>query len=175
LSAIRLTPTSYIVLGLIEQAGTSTPYELKGLVAATIGNFWSLQHTQLYAEPERLASAGYLTETREAGGRRRKLYSLTEAGRHALAEWLREPASQPPELRDIGLLKVYFGATTAPIAAARVEAHREKLREYEELERQLAAIGPAGILAVLRAGIGHEREWVRYWSGLAGSGDDGPG
>jgi hypothetical protein len=45
LTGIRLTPTSYIVLGLIQQAGTATPYELKGLIAARVGNFWSLQHT----------------------------------------------------------------------------------------------------------------------------------
>ena len=69
---IRLTPTSYIVLGLLNEADDVTPYDLKAMVAVGVGNLWSLQHTQLYAEPERLAAAGYLTETREEGGRRRK-------------------------------------------------------------------------------------------------------
>jgi PadR family transcriptional regulator, regulatory protein AphA len=69
---IRLTPASYIVLGLLNQAGEATPYDLKRMVAASIGNFWSLQHAQLYTEPERLAAAGLLTEKREEGGRRRK-------------------------------------------------------------------------------------------------------
>ena len=76
---IRLTPTSYIVLGLLMEADEATPYDLKAMVAGGIGNLWSLQHTQLYAEPERLAGSGYLTETREDGGRRRKLYSITPA------------------------------------------------------------------------------------------------
>jgi len=172
LSAIRLTPTSYIVLGLIQQAGAATPYDLKGLVATRVGNLWSLQHTQLYAEPERLAKAGYLTEARETGGRRRRRYSLTASGRKALQEWLREPATEPTELRDIGLLKVYFGADPAPIAAARLQAHRDKLREYEQRERDLTAPDPSGARTVLQAGIGHEREWVRYWSRLAGAADD---
>ena len=38
---VRLTPTSYIVLGLLEFAGESTPYGLKQLVSASVGNFWA--------------------------------------------------------------------------------------------------------------------------------------
>jgi PadR family transcriptional regulator AphA len=185
---IRLTPTSYIVLGLLAQADQATPYDLKATVAGGIGNLWSLQHTQLYAEPERLARAGYLSEIREDGGRRRKLYSITPAGREALRGWLSaEPAGELPELRDVSLLKVFFGADPRPIAIGQVSAHRKKLREYEELEQALngaeasgpLAAGPlttgpltTGPLTTLRAGIGHEREWIRYWSGLAGEDDD---
>ena len=75
---IRLTPTSYIVLGLLARR-ERTPYELKTSVAEGVGNMWSLQHTQLYAEPERLAAAGYLTVTQEETGRRRKVYRITVA------------------------------------------------------------------------------------------------
>jgi PadR family transcriptional regulator, regulatory protein AphA len=167
---IRLTPTSYIVLGLLaDVAEPKTPYDLKAMVAVGIGNMWSLQHTQLYAEPERLAKAGYLAEVREEGGRRRKLYSITTPGREALTAWL---AAQPerlelPEIRDISLLKVYFGADPGPIAAEQAAAHRAKLREYEELEQALRTGPDTGPLLALRAGIGHEREWVRYWTALA--------
>ena len=65
---IQLTQTSYVVLGLVDQAGEATPYDLKQIVAATIGNFFSIPHSQLYAEPERLAKAGYLSERARAGG-----------------------------------------------------------------------------------------------------------
>ena len=165
---IRLTPTSYIVLGLLADADEVTPYDLKAMVAGGIGNLWSLQHTQLYAEPERLAKAGYLTETREDGGRRRKLYSITQAGRDVLAAWLgAEPGDELPEVRDIGLLKVFFGADPRSFAARLAEAHRAKLREYEALEQTLTGAELTGPLTALRAGLGHEREWVRYWSALA--------
>lgn len=168
---IKLTPTSYIVLGLLAQADEATPYDLKALVAATVGNLWSLQHTQLYAEPDRLTKAGYLTERREDTGRRRKLYSITAAGRQALDGWLSAgPVDVLPELRDINLLKVFFGADPRAIAAAQVPAHEAKLREYEDLERALGEGDPAdddGQLTALRAGIGHEREWIRYWKELA--------
>ena len=76
-----LTPTSFIVMGLISQAGEATPYALKQMAAATIGNFFSIPHSQLYAEPERLAGAGYLKVRQEEGGRRRKHYALTARGR----------------------------------------------------------------------------------------------
>src|SRR5664280_1787996 len=67
----HLTSTSYLVLGLIEREGPSTPYELKRHVAATIGHFWSFPHALLYTEPARLVERGMLTEEREADGRRR--------------------------------------------------------------------------------------------------------
>src|SRR6476646_8721223 len=90
-SEIRLTPTSYIVLGLLETAGEATPYDLKQLVALTLGDFWSVPHAQLYTEPERLEGAGYLNVRREEGGRRRKHYRISAEGRKALREWLAEP------------------------------------------------------------------------------------
>lgn len=173
MEAIRLTPTSYIVLGLLTQVDDVTPYDLKGMVAAGIGNLWSLQHTQLYAEPERLAKAGYLTETREEGGRRRKLYRITAAGRRAFGEWLSaEPSDGLPEIRDISLLKVFFGADPGPIAARQRREHRAKLREYQKLEQALADAPASGPLLALRAGLRHEREWVRYWGDLADDGDE---
>lgn len=166
-----LTPTSYIVLGLIEAAGSSTPYELKSLVAASVGNFWSVPHSQLYAEPARLAAAGYLAEDREDGGRRRRTFSLTAAGRAALDAWRAEPTAELPELRDPALLKLFFGADPATVAPLQLAGHEAQLATYRALYRELAKIeGPRGPSRTLEAGIAHEREWVRYWRRLADEG-----
>src|SRR5450759_293587 len=89
----RLTSTSYLVLGLIEREGPSTPYELKRHVAATIGHFWSFPHALLYNEPARLVELGLLTAEREADGRRRRLFTLTDRGRAAIRAG---PATPPP-------------------------------------------------------------------------------
>ena len=164
---LRLSPTSYIVLGLIEAAGEATPYELKSRVAAGLGNFWSLPHAQLYAEPERLAEAGYLSEHREEGGRHRKHYKLTAEGRKALRDWLAEPAEEMTELRDLGMIKVFFGADPKAMAAGQLPARERKVAEYEELVEQIEGHVPPGVVLSLRAGIGHEREWVRFWSRVA--------
>ena len=165
---IRLTPVSYIVLGLLERAdGPATPYQLKAAVGSSIGNFWSVQHAQLYSEPQRLAEAGLVEEEREEGGRRRRLYRLTDAGRAALADWLRTPAADASELRDLGLLQLFLGAEPAPLAAAQHARHAAKLAEYEELHAAAAGWLPEGQRLALEAGIAHAREWVRFWGALA--------
>ena len=53
-AAIRLSPTSYLVLGLIGLRGASTPYDLKRAVSRSVSYFWPFPHSQLYGEPERL-------------------------------------------------------------------------------------------------------------------------
>jgi DNA-binding PadR family transcriptional regulator len=165
-SDIRLTPTSYIVLGMLEAAGESTPYDLKRGVAASLGNFWSLQHAQLYSEPERLAAAGYLSERREQRGRRRKHYRVTAKGRRALADWLEEPTDELPELRDQALLKVFFGADPGPMATHQLAAHRAKLEEYQRVLELAGETMPEGMRITLEGGIAHEKEWLRFWSRL---------
>lgn len=160
---IRLTPTSFIVLGLVERAGEATPYALKQRVAGSVGNFWSLQHAQLYTEPERLAEAGLLTERRETGGRRRRTYAITAAGRRALRAWLDDPADEPTELRDPALLQLFFGADPAVLAPVQRDAHQAKLDEYEAVDQAALAEGPR---LALQAGIAHAREWVRFWGAL---------
>jgi DNA-binding PadR family transcriptional regulator len=168
LQARRLTPTSYIVLGLLDRLGPSTPYELKQAHAGGIGNFWSVQHAQFYSEPERLAAAGLLSEEREKGGRRRRRYSLTREGREAIEAWRSAPTGElTVELRDPGLLKLHLGADPAPLAAAQLEAHRRQLADYEALAKQIEGQVPPGPQLTLKAGIGHEREWVRFWEAIA--------
>jgi DNA-binding PadR family transcriptional regulator len=159
----ELRPISYIVLGLLAWAGEATPYRLKQLVAQSVGHFWTLQHAQLYSEPERLAEAGYLTETRERGGRRRKLYAITDKGREALDEWRSEPTDAVFELRAPALLKLFFGADPAALAPVQVEAHRRKLAEYERIRDSIPADVPEGPRLALDAGIDAERHQVAWW------------
>ena len=83
---------------------------MKQLVASSIGYFWPFPHSQLYAEPHRLAEAGLLTEEAETGGRRRTTYRVTGRGRAALSAWLAQPTAEPTVIRDLGLLKLFFGA-----------------------------------------------------------------
>jgi DNA-binding PadR family transcriptional regulator len=169
----KLTPPSYIVLGLLDAAGEATPYDLKNMVAGSVGHFWTVPHAQVYAEATRLAEGGLLRERREDGGRRRRFFKLTKDGRRALEEWLEAPTGELFELRDLGLLKVYFGAHPKPFAELRLPIHERKLAEHEERIRVFGAEIPAGVRLAIEAGIGHEREWVRYWSALA-AGDESP-
>jgi PadR family transcriptional regulator AphA len=170
-STTPLTPTSFIVLGLLELAGPSTPYALKQGIAMSLGNFWTLPHSQLYAEPQRLAGAGLVTEDVEEGGRRRRTYAITAAGRAALREWTSAPVAALPELRDIALLKLFFGADPGPIAGEQAERYREKLAEYREIHGNLSKYGGPGSegpLRTLEAGIAVSEALAAFWEGLTG-------
>lgn len=159
------------MLGLLEHGGPCTPYGLKQAVAASVGNFWSVPHSQLYAEPARLAAAGYVIEDQEEGGRRRRTYSITDAGREALRAWLVDVELPAPEMRDPGLLKLFFGADPAAIAPAEAARHRERLATYRGLHAQLDGVpGMRGPRLTLEAGIAHAELWVDYWEGLAAGG-----
>jgi PadR family transcriptional regulator AphA len=166
---VRLTPTSYVVLALIETLQPATPYDLKRAAAEGIGNLWALPHTQLYSECGRLAEAGLLSEEREADGRRRRRFSLTADGLSALDAWRRDPTAPEFELRDAGLLKLFAGADPAALAETQIAAHRERMRGWERMREQLEG-GPTGVLLALEAGLGHEREYVRFWTALRSGG-----
>lgn len=183
MSTERLTPTSYLVLGLLAREGPSTPYDLERHVRATLGNFWSFPHTLLYSEPARLAVQGLTTETRETGGRRRRVFTIAPAGVAALGTWLDRPSDAPTELRDRGLLQLFFAdlASTEArqrLAEQQLAIHRAKLAAYEEDERLERRPGGsrAGQRTVehwrgetLRMGLLYERAAVDFWLGVAES------
>ncbi len=161
---INLSSTSYVVLGLIEWRGESTPYDLKQYIERSIENFWPVPHATFYAEPDRLADAGFLSMRREETGRRRKLYSLTKAGREALREWIATAGAAPPQLRDEGLLKAFFGANPEPIAQQHLEWHRQKVEELEGYLRIVReAGGPAGVEQTLVVGTAYNRAVADLW------------
>jgi DNA-binding PadR family transcriptional regulator len=167
-----LTPTSYLVLGLVGHLGRCTSYEMKGVVAGSIGYFWTFPHSQLYAEPARLVGLGLLAEEQETGGRKRRTFQLTEDGRDALQRWLGEPTDLPTEIRDLALLKLFFGSQADPgdvtrVATAAAAGHRSRLEEYEAIAASVPATVDRHQLATLALGIRYERASLAYWEALA--------
>ena len=169
----KLTPTSYVVLGLVALLGEATSYDMKRLVGMSIGYFWTFPHSQLYAEPERLVAMGLLEERREEGGRRRRLYSITDAGREELKDWLSDPEIPPIEMRDTGTLKLFFGNFTTPenvrhLAERQLEAYERESKAYVELREMFG--GVSGIdtqLATLRQGEMVLDACMRFWREIA--------
>jgi len=166
----NLTPTSYLVLGLVARQGACTSYDMKVLVSRSIGYFWTFPHSQLYAEPARLAELGLLSEEQEATGRKRRTYRLTDAGEDALREWAAEPTDEPTEIRDLAVLKLFFGRMTEPqqlrdLADHAAAAHRRRLAEYEAI----AAFPDIETheRATLEMGLSFERLAISYWEKVA--------
>jgi PadR family transcriptional regulator, regulatory protein AphA len=104
----RLSPTAYVVLGML-RLGARTGYDIKSVVDQSTRFFWAASYGQIYPELRQLEKAGLVTgKLAPTGGRQRKEYELTKAGQDALAEWAAAPP-QMPELRDESLLKLFFG------------------------------------------------------------------
>lgn len=169
---VALTPVSYVILGLLAQNGPSTPYELKAAVSRSIGNFWSFPHTQLYTEPDRLLAAGLVRVKQEEGGRRRRTFTINAAGRRELGAWLSTAAPFSRELRDLGLLKLFFGGLADPaelvaLATEQEKAHRAKLQDFESLAAEGREGGDPHRRSVLRMGLLYERAAVRFWAEIA--------
>jgi PadR family transcriptional regulator AphA len=168
-----LPMSSYVILGLIEMCGPLTPYELKKEVDGSIGYFWDFPRAQLYVDPARLVQQGLLAEQREAEGRRRRTYSITEAGRAVLRHWLREAPAREVELRDTGLLKLFFGFELeqddlSALAQREATLHRARLRTYQHIARDLAARPEAAFaLATVRLGLLYEQVSTQFWDDIA--------
>ena len=167
-----LTPTSYLVLGLVRTLQPCTSYDMKQLVGVSIGNFWTFPHSQLYAEPGRLAAEGFLDEEQETKGRRRRIYRLTPTGEDALRHWLGEPVDDPGELRDLGLLKLFFAAGADPdgiarMAEAKRDAHQAAADELAALRDQVDDVADRAQLATLDLGLRWNRTFADFWDEVA--------
>jgi DNA-binding PadR family transcriptional regulator len=166
---ISLNPVSYVVLGFAARESPVTSYDLKQMVASSVGYFWPFPHSQLYAEPARLVSAGLLDEEVEDHGRRRRLFSITAAGRVALERWIGEPAGDGTEVRDLGLLKLFFAASASPsevaaLAEQQSEVHERMLAEYDALNDAIHGEAGEWELATLDMGRRFERLTIEFWS-----------
>ncbi|MFJ7154090.1 helix-turn-helix transcriptional regulator [Streptomyces sp. NPDC101118] len=187
----RLTTPSYLVLGIVEKLGEASPYDVKVEAARTVAPFWSMPHAQVYAQCDRLVAAGLLSESRQTGGRNRRLMTLTEAGRTALASWLADPEFVPVEARERGILKLWFGARPEVLSPVQLDEHHRTLADYEQLAEGVGALLTPGQREALEFGIRYERMMVDFWQWVAGrahegdrgeapdreseSGDDAPG
>jgi DNA-binding PadR family transcriptional regulator len=95
----ELTLFSYEILGLVGRGGAGAHDLLRmarrGRILAWAGE------SQYYVEPKRLARLGYLDARREPGKtRERTVYTLTDKGLDALAEYARTPVSITPVKSD---------------------------------------------------------------------------
>jgi DNA-binding PadR family transcriptional regulator len=108
-----LSPTARVILGLLAWE-SRTGYEIKQVTDRSTRFFWGASYGQIYPELRRLEGAGLVDSREEPRGRvPRRVYSLTEAGRRAVDAWLAETA-ESYEVRDEGLLKLFFGDLVPP-------------------------------------------------------------
>jgi PadR family transcriptional regulator AphA len=171
--ALRMSPISYVVLGLIGLRGPSTPYELKRAVERSINYFWPFPHSQLYSETERLADAGLLTRELEVGGRHRKIYSLADEGRRMLEAWLRTWPGEIFEMRDMAVMQLFFSEFMSTedlvsLAKDQVRLYQERLEVYKTIANERGAVpGRERRMAPLNLGVRLVQASIDFWADIA--------
>jgi PadR family transcriptional regulator AphA len=152
-----MTATSRVVLGML-RLGRRTGYEIKQLVDVSTRFFWAASYGQIYPELKRLEEDGLIRgEDAASGGRQRRAYELTPAGERALDGWLRSGGPPLFELRDEGLLKLFFSDGMS--ADERLALLRDMRRGHDDAAASLQSIEDAarekggGPYEVLRFGL----------------------
>jgi len=172
---MELSATGKVILGMLA-ARPRSGYEIKQLVDNSARFFWAASYGQIYPELKKLEDTGLITGADASqGARQRTVFKLTAKGRRAAKDWIaREP--QVFELRDEGLLELFFAgsidpARTAQIARERAAVAAATAAELRSLETQVEQKGKAegpdhspdrGSLTVLRYGI-EMNEWAAQW------------
>jgi DNA-binding PadR family transcriptional regulator len=163
---MEFSPTAYVILGMVSVHPRSG-YEIKAAVDESTRLFWAASYGQIYPELKRLSEEGLVTGVDSPRGeRRRTVYTITDAGMERLKEWLRRPP-ETAEMREEGLLKLFFSGVLEPgEAAATLRSMRERRTAFAD---RLAAMEPEVIeksdrfaLIVLRGGIEYNR-WFAEW------------
>jgi DNA-binding PadR family transcriptional regulator len=162
---VELTPTGRVILGMLA-FGMTTGYEIKQFVDRSTRFFWAASYGQIYPELRRLEEQGLVRGRPEpSGGRARTVFELTDSGRTALEQWLSSEDEQVYELRDEGMLKLFFSDSLPERRIANIRAMRQrqerKLAQLRAVEPH-AQKGPPGPALTLELGIGFT-QWMIDW------------
>src|ERR1700722_5494680 len=147
---IRLRPPDYVVLGMVH-LGAQSGYDIKRMVRDSIRFFWTISEAQIYPSLDRLERAA-LVRGRSApqSRRRRRNFDITPQGEAALREWLSGGEAMPFELRDVGLVKLFFAdaldrAEALRLLQAIIERSRERVAALNRIEPEAQRYGATGI------------------------------
>ena len=155
-----------VVLGLLS-LGPRSGYDIKTVVDRSTRFFWAASYGQIYPELRRLEEDGLIEgENAPRGGRGRRVYKLTKAGREALTEWLLG-STVTIEYRDESLLRLFFAdALPREQALMLLEGRKRGHEQYLEILREIEALpggnDPAFVDLVLQWGI-EFNEWGAQW------------
>jgi PadR family transcriptional regulator, regulatory protein AphA len=105
---MELSDSACAVLGML-RLGARSGYEIQRAADASTRFFWALSPHQVYSNLAALEREGLIvSEPSPRGERKRTLYALTAEGEEELRRWVLQPGELSFELRDLGLLKLFF-------------------------------------------------------------------
>jgi DNA-binding PadR family transcriptional regulator len=129
------------LLGLLERE-PSYGYDLKRDYDAYFGRDKPLDFGQVYATLARLTRDGKVApgQMEAGGGPDRKLYAITDGGKHEFETWLSQPIEPAPHLQTDLFVKVVFALMLGRSAERYLDtqraAHLRRMRELTALKRE---------------------------------------
>jgi len=162
---MKPSAVTWAVLGLVALEPKSG-YDVKRIIDRSVRHFWAASYGQIYPELRRLEEAAWIAgDDAPRGGRSRRVYRITPAGRRALHEWLRGHETRV-ELRDESLLRLFFADTlrhdeALALLRGRREGYRMMLAYLRSLEDG-QGVDPPFVDLVYRWGVDY-CEWGIEW------------
>ena len=105
---MRLKPPAYLLLGML-RLGATSGYAIKKAADSSTRYFWPTSLAQVYPELAQLEREQLVSKRDDSHGARvRSAYAITPEGEAALLAWLRSEREAPVQLRDEGLLRLFF-------------------------------------------------------------------
>lgn len=138
----KVNKSQFAILGILG-LGPRSGYDIKKMTDLSTRHFWSENYGNLYPTLKRLEQEGLVTVERRAGDGKpdRKVYTVTDAGREVLRDWLEAPTEAAPPRNEL-LLKLFLGRQAPPeVSRAHLERfyaeQGELIATYEGIERWL--------------------------------------
>ena len=145
----REKASRFAILGMLALGKKASGYDLKKAIAASTANFWSESYGNIYPTLKWLLAEDAIQRERSvkpANNRSKQLYSITEKGKIALRDWLRQPPAVQTEDNEL-LLKLFFGTMMSSDQARELvrchsDHHSALLRKFKVIEKSIST-GPA--------------------------------
>lgn len=163
---------AHTILAVLAQSPCSG-YDISKRFDEGVGCYWKASQQQIYRELAKMEKTHWVEfeAIPQAGKPNKKIYSVTEAGHQALAEWFAEP-TEPTPIREDLLVKV-MAAAQMPIELLIKELHRRRqthqaqLSHYHEKEACFQSVEVPSKTEqfrylTLRRGIRYEEDWIAW-------------
>jgi DNA-binding PadR family transcriptional regulator len=129
----------YILLGFLNYQ-PMTGYDLKQSIDNSTAHFWHAHHSQIYTTLRQMEQDKLVTSIIIKGESQpeRRVYTITDAGKQALIEWLDQSMTEATQVKEELLVRIFFSARRDQqevLAELRLQRqlHQEKLAAYRRI------------------------------------------
>jgi DNA-binding PadR family transcriptional regulator len=121
----------FIILGTL-YTNTLTGYDIRRCIEDGIGMFYKASYGSIYPILSKLLEKGYVVYVDGMQGKRlKKEYSITEQGKKAFIEWLKEDEDSNNDIESFMAKVFFFDKLPRSLAYKKMNEYEEKLLDYK--------------------------------------------